>query len=58
MTIFYECGICDHVHPWNWNGDCRDDKNRFTADQIPSDAEVRSWEERCEADGIPFNGED
>lgn len=25
----YECGICDHYHPWSFRGDCRDDRNRF-----------------------------
>ena len=27
---FYECGICGHMHPASWDGDCRDDNNRFT----------------------------
>lgn len=26
---FYECGICGMYHPASWNGDCRDDANRF-----------------------------
>ena len=25
----YECGICSCLHPWDWNGDCRDDANRY-----------------------------
>ena len=30
MTIkLYLCGICEHLHPWDWNGDCRDDANRY-----------------------------
>lgn len=45
---FYECGICDHIHPWDWDGDCREDKNRLTLDDIPQDAELFSWAERCE----------
>ncbi len=52
--IIYECGICDCYHPWNWDGDCREDKNRFGSpseyaeeQQIAdTDVEVRSWEER------------
>ena len=28
------CGICDHYHPQSFNGDCRDDYNRF---QTPDD---------------------
>lgn len=31
---FYDCGICGHYHPINWDGDCRDDANRFTTDQL------------------------
>ena len=31
---FYECGCCGHLHPVEWNGDCRDDANRYTWDQI------------------------
>ncbi len=41
---FYECGICDHLHPKVWDGDCRDDRNRFTL----SDLEIlygSDWEE-------------
>jgi hypothetical protein len=26
----YDCEICGHFHPWNWNGDCRDNENRFS----------------------------
>ena len=25
----YECGICSCFHPWGWDGDCRDDINRY-----------------------------
>lgn len=32
--MFYECGICDHYHPADWDGDCREDANRFTADAL------------------------
>lgn len=31
---YYECGICGHYHPLEWNGDCRDDSNRFTQDEL------------------------
>lgn len=48
--IFYECGICDCYHRWTWNGDCREDGERFTLDQIPESAEIRSMEERITAD--------
>lgn len=52
---FYECGICDHLHPTNWSGDCRDDANRFLPDsgsepdpgtqEVPADAKIISWED-------------
>lgn len=56
MEIFYECGICGHCHPWDWNGDCRDDANRFTNDQLDvrfggeSGYELRTMEQRVFAD--------
>ena len=25
----YNCGICGACHPWDWDGDCREDANRF-----------------------------
>lgn len=31
---FYECGCCGCYHPVNWDGDCRDDENRFAADEL------------------------
>ena len=31
---YYLCGICEHYHPINWDGDCRDDANRFTIDEL------------------------
>lgn len=31
---FYLCGICEHLHPASWDGDCRDDNNRFTYDEL------------------------
>lgn len=55
MPIYYDCGICDHFHSWDFNGDCRDDKNRFTYDDLdkihgPSGYEIRTMGERVEAD--------
>jgi hypothetical protein len=29
--VLYECGSCGSYHPWEWNGDCRDDANRFSS---------------------------
>jgi hypothetical protein len=47
---YYECGICEHLHPWDWHGDCRDDANRFTDEVLRDGDEVASMEERLEAD--------
>ena len=27
---FYRCGGCDHLHPYGWIGDCRDNAQRYT----------------------------
>jgi hypothetical protein len=42
---FYECGICDHYHPINWDGDCRDDTNRFAGDELDEKYTMDGWEE-------------
>ena len=42
---FYECGICGHMHPINWNGDCRDDANRFTYDELDAKYGEDNWQE-------------
>lgn len=50
--IIYECGICSCYHPWEFDGDCRDDTNRIAdpdeyAKQLGvPDVEVRSMEDR------------
>lgn len=38
---FYECGCCGHYHLSAWHGDCRDDNNRFTYEQM----EKKSYDE-------------
>jgi hypothetical protein len=56
--VIYECGICDCLHPWDWDGDCREDANRFGAPEDYAerrgvdinDVEVRSWDDRMESD--------
>ena len=56
--ILFECGICGCYHPWEWNGDCRDDDYRTFPDKYAEalgideygDIEIRTWEERVEAD--------
>lgn len=42
---FYQCGCCDQFHPWNFTGDCRDDANRFSAEDLPE-----GWQEVSQAD--------
>jgi len=57
-TKIYECGICGCYHPWEWDGDCRDDANRIAspeeyAKQLGVDPwaiEVMSMDDRIEAD--------
>lgn len=34
LYYFYECGICDQLHPCQFAGDCRDDSNRFTIEEL------------------------
>ncbi len=56
--VIYECGFCGCYHPWDWDGDCRDDENRYGApeDYIekvncdPFKLEVRSMQDRIDAD--------
>jgi hypothetical protein len=56
----YECGICSCYHPWEFAGDCRDDGARWGSPEeyaealgvSPFDIEVKSMEERLEADGM------
>jgi len=56
IPVLYECGICSCYHAWEFDGDCRDDKNRIAdPDEYAkklgvSDVEVRSMEDRVAAD--------
>ncbi len=50
MVTYYECGICDHLHPIDFTGDCRDDSNRFTNDVLTFDDTVITWEDRLAMD--------
>lgn len=42
---FYECGICGHFHSTKWNGDCREDESRFTADVLDETYGKGGWVE-------------
>ena len=35
---FFECGCCGHFHLMTFWGDCRDDNNRFTYDEMEQKA--------------------
>lgn len=50
MLRYYECEICDYIHPWQWNGDCRDNSNRLTMDVIEPEDIVLTMEDRLTAD--------
>ncbi len=58
MARLYECGICDCYHPWEWDGDCREDANRFDGPEDYAahlgiseyDVDVSSMDERVQAD--------
>jgi len=48
MTInpkFYDCGICEHYHPIEWNGDCREDSARFTYKDLEYKYGMFGWTE-------------
>ena len=55
-TKYYECGICGYIHQWNFNGDCRDDNNRLTYDDMPDNFadNVLTWDDRLQADWESF----
>jgi hypothetical protein len=47
--VFYQCGGCGAFHPASFTGDCRDDFNRFNAEDLPDGACVcrdcqHTWE--------------
>jgi len=41
---FYECGICGAWHSLHWNGDCRDDANRFASDELDDALGSFNWD--------------
>ena len=44
LPMFYGCPVCEYCHPIGWNGDCRDDANRFTADQLDDKYGRHGWD--------------
>lgn len=45
--IYAECGCCGHWHSRDLPGyvDCRDDRHRFTSDQLDAKYGATGWEE-------------
>ncbi len=35
--VFYECGCCGHYHQEGFVGDCREDSQRFTLNELEED---------------------
>lgn len=60
--IIYECDNCGSFHPWNWNGDCREEASRFTGPEeyaernnISENAiEMRPFDYRFMADAVEY----
>jgi hypothetical protein len=53
--IYYaECDICGHLHPENWDGDCRDDTERYTWEELEAKHGPygEKWELQCFAELI------
>lgn len=40
---FYECGICDALHPCQSDEDCRKDETRFFADELDERYGSDNW---------------
>lgn len=57
MHYFYRCGCCESYHPAQFAGDCRDDNNRFDADELDSRYGWNRWTEieMSDADDYPVS---
>ena len=42
--VFEECGICGHLHKSTWWGDCREDEERFTFEELPENVHIKFLE--------------
>lgn len=38
-----ECGSCNHFHPLEFNGDCRDNGHRLSIDQLDAQYGPAGW---------------
>lgn len=45
LPQFYTCGTCDHYHRKGYLDDCRNDEERFTADELDEKFGAEGWEE-------------
>jgi len=55
LPKFYQCGICSCYHPLEWDGDCRDDANRFAMDQLDDRFGPYGWDEVEMPDGLEMH---
>jgi hypothetical protein len=46
MAVFIECGQCGGIHPEDFFGDCRDDANRLTLDDLKPEDKLITIEEQ------------
>lgn len=62
MYYFYECGICNALHPCKFAGDCRDDGNRYSGDELDERYGPENWTavpmEEADKWPAPFWGEE
>lgn len=56
LRRFFECGGCDHHHPFGWSGDCRDDAQRYSLDRLDRTYGEQGWVEVYETTGLPSGG--
>lgn len=40
---FYECDICNALHPCQFDGDCREDAARFFGDLLDDEYGSENW---------------
>ena len=51
-AAYYECGICEHYHALDFNGDCRAFGAGLTAADLDSLHGMHEWEIVADPDGI------
>lgn len=44
-SAYYNCWSCGLWHPDGWDGDCRDDANRFSAWDLDNKHGMNEWDE-------------